>query len=64
MRVEFNLQCPKCKGTDISAEVKTWARFKRDVPSAFDDDDLPSVVLIDGERICHHCNHVWEETTV
>jgi hypothetical protein len=55
-------KCPLCKCTDVSVEVKTWARFDNSyTATSFDDEDLHYVdVIEDGERTCHGCGHLWK----
>lgn len=54
------LKCPKCEGTSIAVEVKTWCNFDRGEPRGFDEEDVESVEPSPGgECICRECQHRW-----
>jgi hypothetical protein len=59
----FNINtCPKCGGTHIAVEVRSWADFEAGEPDHFDDEDIPTVEPITGgNAICRNqeCVQTW-----
>lgn len=54
------LCCPKCGGVHLAVSVETWADFVGGSPDHFDEEDIHSVIPLEGHpAICRSCQHQW-----